>query len=298
MVKQKRGITTRLFLGLIVIVIAGTAIAAGLAITRAGPPAPVSHRHAPGAPSTASPLTTTPATATVPAATTSPTASTSTGTKTAAPVKHAPKPLGVRGRWKLVFSDGFQGNSLNRQVWNAHNGWTDQNAVTDSRGNVALRNGRAILTLASDSSGAELGTRNFSLKVGDFAQARIKFSGNGHTIYNWPAFWASGPDWPRGGENDIAEGFGALTINYHSPTLVEHGGAIPGGWAGRFHTYGIYRGRTHSSVYWDGKLIRTYRTDDDGQPETLLLTLGAGNEIRPGPAGAMIVDYVRAWRTG
>ncbi|MGH2862139.1 MAG: hypothetical protein ACRDLT_11640 [Solirubrobacteraceae bacterium] len=51
-----------------------------------------------------------------------------------------------------------------------------------------------ILPLASDSSGAELGTRHFSLRVGEFAEARIRFAGSGETIYNWPAWWLSGPE--------------------------------------------------------------------------------------------------------
>jgi beta-glucanase (GH16 family) len=237
---------------------------------------------------------TTPATSTssAPATTTSPASATAPAKASA---KQPPKPLGVSGDWKLVFSESFSGHSLDPNVWNAHNGWTNQNAATDSLSNVKLRNGQAILTLASDSSGAELGTRHFALKVGEFAEARIRFAGNGHTIYNWPAFWLSGPDWPRGGENDIAEGFGALTINYHAPTVVRHSGPISGDWANRFHIFGIYRGRWQSHVYWDGKLIGNYNTDDNGAPEALLLTLGSGNQIRTGPSGAMAIDFVRAW---
>lgn len=201
----------------------------------------------------------------------------------------------MAGKWKLIFDAEFSGDGLNRGVWSAHNGWTKQNRVTDHLGNVAVRNGHAVLTLASPGSGAAIATRHFRLRVGDYAEARIEFAGHGHDIYNWPAWWTSGPHWPAGGENDIAEGFGALTVNYHSLT-VNHGlGPIPGDWAGGFHTFGLYRGRFHSRVYWDGKLVETYQTDDDGLPEGLVLTVGAGHRIQTGPAGAMIVDYVRAW---
>jgi beta-glucanase (GH16 family) len=269
MVKNKPSRTTRLILSLIVVV--AVAVAGAVAIsTSSTSPAPVVHR---SAPSLSSPTTT-------PAIT---------------PGRNPPQPLGIGGAWKLVFSESFSGDSLDRNVWNAHNGWADQNAATDSLSNVAVRNGRATLTLASDSSGAEIGTRHFALKVGEFAEARIKFAGSGHTIYNWPAFWLSGPDWPRGGENDVAEGFGALTINYHSPTVVRHSGPIGGDWANRFHIFGIYRGRWQSHIYWDGRLIGNYNTDDSGAPESLLFTLGSGNQIRTGPAGAMEIDFVRAW---
>lgn len=217
------------------------------------------------------------------------------GTTTTAPSTSSPAPLGIPGAWRLVFDAEFNGSTLNRRVWNAHNGWAHQNGVTDSLGNVTVRDGNAILTLSSPTTGAELATRHFRLRVGEYAEARIEFPGNGHTVYNWPAWWLSGPNWPQGGENDVAEGFGALTINYHSPSLTQMSGPIPGSWAGQFHTYGIYRGRGFARVYWDGRLVRTYRTADDGRPETLLLTLGAGHVIRTGPAGAMVVDYVRAW---
>jgi beta-glucanase (GH16 family) len=298
MVKDKRGRTIRLILGLLVVAVVIAASAAALLASRSGTKTrvPGSAQTAPSTSPSPSPTTTLPATTTSPTAPTTAPAVIGSPRATKAPVKHAPVPLGVRGSWKLVFSESFDGTSLNRNVWNTHNGWTDQNAVSDSSANVTVRNGHAILTLASDSSGAEIGTRHFALKVGEFAQARVKFAGSGQTIYNWPAWWASGPDWPHGGENDIAEGFSALTVNYHSPTITRVTGSVPGDWAGRFHTYGIYRGRTESRVYWDGKLVRTYRTDDDGEPETLLFTLGAGKEIRTGAAGAMVVDYVRAWR--
>lgn len=267
MVKNKRGRIRRLIAGLIAVLIAGAAVAVGIVTSgqsrhgarRPGARAPTTRPPRPGAP------------------------------------RANRGPLGVPGHWKLVFGAGFDGGSLNRRVWNAHNGWSDQNAVTDHLSNISVRNGHAILTLASRDSGAEIGTRHFGLRVGEFAQARIAFAGRGRTIYNWPAFWASGPDWPRGGENDIAEGFGALTINYHSPTVTHMSGPIPGIYAGAFHVYGLYRGPGYARVYWDGKVVGAYRTDDDGRPQTLLLTLGAGNHIVTGAAGAMVVDYVRAW---
>lgn len=204
-------------------------------------------------------------------------------------------PRGIPGRWRLVFDDEFNGRALNQNTWNAHNGWTNQNNVTDQLSNITVRGGHAIFTLSSPTSGAEIGTNHFALRVGEYAEARIEFRGVGNTIYNWPAWWVSGPNWPSGGENDIAEGLGSLTINYHFPGGSLETGSVHGSWADHFHTYGIYRGRLSSRVYWDGRLVRTYRTSDDGQPEMLLLTMGAANTIRTGPAGAMIVDYVRAW---
>lgn len=209
--------------------------------------------------------------------------------------KRARHPLGMPGHWRIVFDDEFNGHHLNQTRWNAHIGWTNQNHVTDSLRNLTVRGGHAIFRLASTSSGAEIETNTFGLAVGEYAQARIKFAGYGGTVYNWPAWWISGPSWPAAGENDIAEGLGSLTVNYHSPTGAHNKGTVNGDWTQGFHIYGIYRGRFVSRVYWDGQLVRTYPTDDNGQPENLWLTIGAANIIRTGAAGEMVVDYVRAW---
>jgi beta-glucanase (GH16 family) len=204
-------------------------------------------------------------------------------------------PLGQPGQWRLVFDDEFSGSSLNLASWNPHEGWTNQNDVTDQVSNVTVRGGDAILRLASRTSGAAIETNRFALKVGEYAEARVRFSGDGRTIYNWPAWWISGPNWPAAGENDVAEGLGSLTVNYHSPAGAYETGSVTGLWSRGFHTYGIYRGRFYSRVYWDGTLVRTYRTHDNGEPQNLIFTIGAANTIRTGAAGEMLVDYVRAW---
>ena len=291
MVKDKQRRTTRLVLSLTVMLVIGVAVAIAIT-TRSRAPGPSAHTTAPPAMSTGPSHSTAPSTATMPATATTPVPTVSTP----AQAKPQPQPLGVGGHWKLVFNDGFSGSVLNRQKWNAHDGWSNQNGVTDSLSNVHLQNGHAILTLASAYSGAELGTKTFALRTGEFAEARIKFAGRGRTIYNWPAWWLSGPDWPQGGESDIAEGFGELTANYHSPAATINSGPIAGAWANRFHIFGIYRSRYFARIYWDGKVVGAYNTHDDGAPETMLLTLGAGNEIRTGPAGEMVVDFVRAWK--
>lgn len=199
------------------------------------------------------------------------------------------------GNWSLAFDDEFNGSAINTTVWNEHDGWRDQNDVTDYAANVTESGGVATLTLASSSSGATIGTNQAVLAVGDFAEARVDFAGSGTTIYDWPAWWASGPNWPAAGENDIAEGLGTLTVNYHSPSGAHNQGTIPGDWAAGFHTFGIYRGAGYCAVYWDGQLVKRYTTDDNGQPQQLLFTIGAANTLRLGTSGQMQVDYVRVW---
>ncbi len=207
-----------------------------------------------------------------------------------------PQPNGVSGNWTMAFDDEFNGTSLNTSAWNPHDGWTSQNNVTDHASNVTEVGGDAILTLASKTSGAAIESTVATLGVGEYAEARIEFAGSGGTIYNWPAWWTSGPNWPAAGENDIAEGLGTLTVNYHSPTGAHNQGTVPGTWADGFHTYGIDRTATKSYVYWDGKLVKSYTTNDNGQPENLIFTMGAANTLSYGTSGRMLVDYVRVWK--
>jgi beta-glucanase (GH16 family) len=213
----------------------------------------------------------------------------------APPATQAVQPLGAGDNWNLVFDDEFNGSAIDASVWNEHDGWTDQNSVIDHAANVTEGGGVATLTLASPSSGATISTNAAVFAVGDFAEARVDFAGAGTTIYGWPAWWASGPSWPAAGENDIAEGLGTLTVNYHSPSGTHNQGTVPGDWADAFHTYGIYRGAGYCDVYWDGQLVKRYRTDDNGQPEQLIFTVGAGNDEQLGSAGQMQIDYVRVW---
>ena len=208
------------------------------------------------------------------------------------------QPPGVSGSWSLSFDDEFNGSAINTSAWNEHDGWTNQNGVTDHAWNATESDGVATLNLASSTSGATIATNQAVLAVGDFAEARVDFAGTGTKVYDWPAWWVSGPNWPAAGENDIAEGLGTLTVNYHSPSGAHNEGTVAGDWTGAFHTYGIYRGRGYCDVYWDGRLVDHYSTDDNGQAQNLLFTIGAANQLQFGATGRMQVDYVRVWGPG
>jgi Glycosyl hydrolases family 16 len=218
----------------------------------------------------------------------------------------------IPGTWTLAFDDEFNGTSLDTTKWTPENGGTTNN-VTTSSSNVAVTGGNLVLTLVSSSSGAVVctgssccpaaggcfaaGAGSYDLPVGGYAEARISFPGDGTQIYNWPAWWTFGPNWPAGGENDIAEGCGTLTCNYHSPAgALNH--QIPGTWSNAFHVYGLHRMATSADVYWDGNLVVSYQTQDDGAPQSITLNVGDGCGGTPqyGSGSQVLVDYVRAWQ--
>lgn len=232
-----------------------------------------------------------------------------TAPTTTAPTTTAPPstggPVGVAGNWRRAFTDEFSGTSIDRSRWTTLDGWRMNNVTTRDR-NVTVSGGNLILTLSSSSEGAEVdsapydgaGANGYLLPVGGYLEARINFPGDGNVLYNWPAFWASGPNWPAAGEHDIAEVLGGrLTVNYHGN--IDHNlGAPPGYWGNAFHTYGLHRKQGSADVYWDGQLVRSYRTDDNGQGEAILINVGQGQGSRTvtGTASQVKVDYVRAWQ--
>jgi hypothetical protein len=211
-----------------------------------------------------------------------------------------PQPLGKSGSWTLAFDDEFDGTTIDRTKWPSIDGWRIGN-VTTRDANVSVSGGNAILKLVSSSEGAVIASKPFdgsgvgyTLPVGSFTEARISFPGQDTTIYNWPGWWASGPSYPAAGEHDIAEGLGTMTVNYHSSSGKYNQGTIPGTWSNDFHTYGLYRGAGFAEVYYDGVLVKSYPTDDNGNGESLIVNMGSGHTAQI--PSQLLVDYVRAWK--
>lgn len=203
-----------------------------------------------------------------------------------------------------AFEDNFNGTSLDTTRWaSSWFGGSTMNDVATSSANVSVSGGNLILRLPSNSSGALVSTNHdeglqnpFSFTYG-YAEARIYFPGSGATIYNWPAWWTNGQVWPGNGENDIAEGLGTMTVNYHSSSGAHNQGTVPGVWANAFHTYALHRKPGSCDVYYDGALVKSYATNDGGAPHYLILNIGRawGSNERYGSEYAMLVDYVRVW---
>ena len=122
--------------------------------------------------------------------------------------------------YKLVWSDEFNGASLDQTKWsyeigNGNNGWGngEWEYYTDRAQNCNIGNGILTITALKENYGgfnytsARIKTQNkFSFKYGKI-EARIKLPyGKGM----WPAFWMLGDNvisvgWPACGENDIME---------------------------------------------------------------------------------------------
>ena len=199
---------------------------------------------------------------------------------TVAPTTGAPMPVGVAGAWTFRFADEFNGASVDTSKWVVHDGRTQNNVVTRAK-NISVVNGSLVLQLAGDLTGGMVSTsepdrRGFEAPIGSYTESRVYFPGNdSQPIFNFPAAWTSGHQWPSNGEHDYAEGLsGRLTANYHY-------------------------GSSYSSHVANnsGPIAGTYPTQDAGGGHTVIFNIGKSNSRTPvtGAAGAVKVDYVRVW---
>lgn len=218
------------------------------------------------------------------------------------------QPDGPAGNWKLVWSDEFNGTSLDTSKWYVFNG-VNRNGTPMYASNVSESNGNLNLALPTASSGSSIASANqfgdnaapsngYRMKVGDVVESRILFPAANGKVANWPSIWFfGGPNTSGPGEIDLFEGLGGgATCNYHPPSGSATINNIPGSVAGSWHTYTLVRHATSFDAYVDGQHFLTQPTSDDGSSMSVILVNAAGQYGGPVTPGATVqVDYVRAW---
>ena len=129
---------------------------------------------------------------------------------------------------KLIWSDEFNGSSLNTNDWNydlGDSGWGNNELENYTKQNAIVNNGFLSIVAKLVGSGQH---------VGDYTSSRINTSGKEEFLYGmvevraklpggrgtWPAFWMLGSDigsvgWPACGELDIMENVG------YDPTWIQ-----------------------------------------------------------------------------
>ncbi|MDF1612819.1 family 16 glycosylhydrolase [Stygiobacter electus] len=229
--------------------------------------------------------------------------------------------------WKLVWSDEFNGTSINPSYWTFEtgtgtNGWGNNELqyYTNRTENAKIENGMLVITARQESyagrnfTSARMKTQGKkSFKYGKI-EARMKLPvGKG----SWPAFWMLGDNitfvgWPKCGEIDIMEHINSDPSVYGTIHYDDNGHVSKGGNTStdvtQFHVY---------SIEWDSNTIKWFvdgrqyyfvyivngvnSTEEFHNPFFIILNLAIGGNWPGNPDGSMqfpismYVDYVRVY---
>ena len=226
--------------------------------------------------------------------------------------------------YKLVWSDEFNGTSVDTLNWNFEtggNGWGNNEQEYYQAANATESNGYLVITAKKETVGtngytsARMTTQNKKQFTYGKIEARIALPvGQGL----WPAFWLLGSDisgvgWPACGETDIMEHINTDsliygTIHWDNNGHVQYGGNVPSS-PSDFHIYAVTWDKTAIRWYIDGVQYKEANirdninsTEEFHKPFFIILNLAVGGNW-PGqniddskmPA-SMYVDYVRLYQ--
>ncbi len=246
----------------------------------------------------------------------------------------APRPAQAQTSWNLVWSDEFNGTSVNTSNWTFETGgggWGNNELEYYTNGQNATVSG-GILTIEAR---RESGGFNCWNGPCQWTSSRMNTKGKREFQYGkiearlavpsgqglWPAFWALGANfpgtpWPNCGEIDIMEHINTQTTTYGTIHWDAGGYATYGGSTGvatptAFHTYAIEWNSSSikwfldGTQFWEANILNNINsTEEFHRPFFLILNLAVGgnwpgspNSGTPSPARYQI-DYVRVYQAG
>ena len=228
-----------------------------------------------------------------------------------------------RGAWQLVWSDEFDGSSVDSSKWvfetGNNNGWgnSEREYYTGRTNNAYVANGLLHIVARQESTNSFPYTSARMKTQGRFSQAYGRFEFRAKLpqgVGFWPALWMMGTNissvgWPACGEIDVMENNGSWenqvqgTIHYSDAgnnhlqqtklyTLPTTGDSVT-----NFHTYAVEWAT--NSIKWmvDGATVQTWTSWSSStgpypapynQPFFLLMNLAVGGSYLGYPSDATI----------
>jgi beta-glucanase (GH16 family) len=236
--------------------------------------------------------------------------------------------------YSLVWSDEFNGTSLDQNVWsfetgNGSGGWGNNELeyYTSRPNNLTFQDGKLIIHALKESYAGS-----------SYTSARIKTQGKKEFKFGridirailpqgkgiWPALWMLGSNigsvgWPSCGEIDIMELLGQDpskvygTMHFNTSTgHAQNGGSYitpSGSFSDAFHVFSIEWKQDQIKMYVDNNLYHTLNATDIGaanypfnQPFFFIFNVAVGGNWPGNPDAStnfpqwMIVDYVRVYQ--
>lgn len=251
-------------------------------------------------------------------------------TKTTAPTSVEAagiSPLGQTENWELIFSDEFEGSTLDRAKWepswfghddvsfpvnddedscydpaqvSVSNGLLNLSAVTTNNPNCKIKSGAQ----SQYASGLVNTRESFTFTYG-YMEARMNLPGENTDIWNWPAFWSDGTgEWPKTGEIDVMEG-----LSSHKPCWHYHyedqagrhqsdGGCVDSMDGTGWHTYAAKWEPGKITYYYDGEEVGSTSEGVVNAEHFLILNYALNDRYGIHVPATAQVDYVRVWQKG
>ncbi|MEV0532430.1 glycoside hydrolase family 16 protein [Kitasatospora sp. NPDC050463] len=229
-------------------------------------------------------------------------------------------PAGIAGQWHLVFDDEFDGTALDTAKWSTGNPdparpgritepVNDDELDCYDAGQVSVRDGALHITAVEREescggrtlpyvSGMVNSKGRFSYTFGAM-EARLHLpAASPGVIANWPAFWSVGAQWPKGGENDVAEGLRGKLCSHFTSDVASTGRCTDDDFTG-WHTFGAEWRPGRVDYYRDGVLAATIAEGVTSEPQWLMID----NAVQPAVGGPTVVpadlqvEYVRVWQS-
>lgn len=228
--------------------------------------------------------------------------------------------------WSLVWSDEFNGQSIDSANWTydiGGSGWGNNELeyYTNLSTNAAIDNDNLLIVAKKESYGgkdytsARLKSQDLQNWTYGKIEARIKLP-EGQGL--WPAFWMLGKNisqvsWPKCGEIDIMEHINMEKTVYANMHWDNNGYANYGGNtycdATQYHVYAVEWNASaikwflDGNKYWEGNISNNINgTEEFHLPFFIILNLAVGGSWPGDPDSTtlfpdtMFVDYVRVYQ--